>query len=161
MLASPRFPIKATILEYLLQTKAFQITTKTMEKQCLKIEQEVGESQEHGRCIGVPLSHLGCHLVLFDPLVWDRHPSFISYNFSSGRPQCPLLLDLHCLNYWKLWVCKTLLPMSAQLSDRPWIGNTRPAARYCASNQCAPHMLLMVWWPIPNITGWNLYFRSL
>ena len=99
MLASPRFPIKATILEYLLQTKAFQITTKTMEKQCLKIEQEVGESQEHGRCIGVPLSHLGCHLVLFDPLVWDRHPSFISYNFSSGRPQCPLLLDLHCLNY--------------------------------------------------------------
>ena len=37
-------------------------------------------------------------------------------------------------------------------------GNTRPALRYCASNQCAPHMLLMVWWPIPNITGWNLYF---
>ena len=40
-------------------------------------------------------------------------------------------------------------------------GNTRPALRYCASNQCAPHMLLMVWWPIPNITGWNLYFRLL
>ena len=37
-------------------------------------------------------------------------------------------------------------------------GNTRLAPRYCASNQCAPHMLLMVWWPIPNITGWNLYF---
>ena len=119
----------------------------------------MGESQEHGRCIGVPLSHLGCHLVLFDPLVWDRHPSFISYNFSSGRPPCPLLLDCICLNYWKLWVCKTLLPMSAQLSDRPWIGNTRPASRYCASNQSAPHMLLMVWEPSPIITGGNSYFR--
>ena len=46
-LASPRLPIKATLLEYLLQTIAFQITTKTMEKQCLEIEQNVGESQEH------------------------------------------------------------------------------------------------------------------
>ena len=46
-------------------------------------------------------SHLGCHLVRFDPLVWDRHPSFISYNFSSGRPQCPLLLDLHLFELLK------------------------------------------------------------
>ena len=29
-------------------------------------------------------SHLGYHLALFDPLVRDRHSSFISYNFFSG-----------------------------------------------------------------------------
>ena len=31
-------------------------------------------------------SHLGYHLALFDPLIRDRHSSFISYNFFSGPP---------------------------------------------------------------------------
>ena len=46
-------------------------------------------------------SHLGCHLVLFDPLIRDRHSSFISYNFFSGPPQCGLLLELHLFELLK------------------------------------------------------------
>ena len=61
----------------------------------------MGGCKEHGRCIGAQLSHLGCHLVQFDPLIWDRHPFLISYNFSSGPPQCALLLDLHLLSLLK------------------------------------------------------------
>ena len=46
-------------------------------------------------------SHLGCHLVLFNPLIRNRHSLFISYNFFSGPPQCVLLLELHLFELLK------------------------------------------------------------
>jgi len=122
MLASPRLPNKSHNTGIFIANKGISNHNKGNGKAMLKNWTKVkGEGQEHGRCIGV--AHLPSRLPSrsIRSFVWDRHPSLISYNFSSGRPQCPLLRDLHLFELLKTVGVLDIVADERAAADHPWM----------------------------------------